>query len=606
MRASRLPARGNAESKLSSRPWSPRQTAPHRAAAGASVSGAFQRLSTSSCRTRETAQVGQRGQAPQRRIGAQGRRLVVPMASVAPETSLGQTWTLPNRSLMVTSITATTVASFMQEMDQAATTGVDILELRLDFIKDYDTERDLRKIMKHAKLPYIVTYRPTWEWGNYEGDEAPRLATLKFAALMGAPFIDVEWKASATFFASAGEVPVSTKVILSNHNFTSCPDANALRDQAKKMHEAGADIVKIATMANDIVDASKMLRLLQNPVAPTITLSMSEKGQMSRILSNKYGGFLTFAALSPEKASAPGQPTVKELSTLYNFQKQSKATKVFGIIGNPVSHSKSPLIHNTAFQSIGFDGVYVPLLVDDLKTFLDAFSDPVWGFQGFSVTIPHKEAALKLAKSVDPVAAQIGAVNTLVRQPDGTFKGYNTDSSAAVGAIERALVAAGKGDLKGKTFLVLGAGGAGKALAVGAAFRGAKVLIANRSRERAENLAKAMGGDVQVVDWASVGSGGVSADVLANSTSLGMAPGVDVSPVQTAAVKNFGLVFDCVYTPVWTKLLKDGRDAGCIVVDGLQMFVGQAADQFKLFTGKEAPIDLMKKTLEDAIAASNK
>eukprot|EP00955_Chlamydomonas_euryale_P080770 363471-Chlamydomonas_euryale.AAC.3 len=164
MRASRLPARGNAESKLSSRPWSPRQTAPHRAAAGASVSGAFQRLSTSSCRTRETAQVGQRGQAPQRRIGAQGRRLVVPMASVAPETSLGQTWTLPNRSLMVTSITATTVASFMQEMDQAATTGVDILELRLDFIKDYDTERDLRKIMKHAKLPYIVTYRPTWEW----------------------------------------------------------------------------------------------------------------------------------------------------------------------------------------------------------------------------------------------------------------------------------------------------------------------------------------------------------------------------------------------------------------------------------------------------------
>eukprot|EP00955_Chlamydomonas_euryale_P080771 363471-Chlamydomonas_euryale.AAC.4 len=396
------------------------------------------------------------------------------------------------------------------------------------------------------------------------------------------------------------------------------------------MHEAGADIVKIATMANDIVDASKMLRLLQNPVgewkrrratnvvvahqgkgpmsgeprgkgrwvcfsscmhrrhvspaclvtgdcprraaptplaasplctAPTITLSMSEKGQMSRILSNKYGGFLTFAALSPEKASAPGQPTVKELSTLYNFQKQSKATKVFGIIGNPVSHSKSPLIHNTAFQSIGFDGVYVPLLVDDLKTFLDAFSDPVWGFQGFSVTIPHKEAALKLAKSVDPVAAQIGAVNTLVRQPDGTFKGYNTDSSAAVGAIERALVAAGKGDLKGKTFLVLGAGGAGKALAVGAAFRGAKVLIANRSRERAENLAKAMGGDVQVVDWASVGSGGVSADVLANSTSLGMAPGVDVSPVQTAAVKNFGLVFDCVYTPVRSNMCGGGVGA---------------------------------------------
>lgn len=124
--------------------------------------------------------------------------------------------------------------------------------------------------------------------------------------------------------------------------------------------------------------------------------------------------------------------------------------KVFGIIGNPVSHSKSPLIHNTAFQSIGFDGVYVPLLVDDLSTFLGAFSGPEWGFQGFSVTIPHKEAALKLAKTVDPVAEQIGAVNTLIRQPDGSFKGYNTDSSAAVGAVERALVQAGKGDLNGK------------------------------------------------------------------------------------------------------------------------------------------------------------
>lgn len=224
---------------------------------------------------------------------------------------------------------------------------------------------------------------------------------------------------------------------------------------------------------------------------------------------------------------------------------------------------------------------------------------------------PQQEAALKLANEVDPVAKQIGAVNTLIRQADGSWKGYNTDWSASIGAIERQLKASGKGTpgdspLAGKTFLVIGAGGAGRALAFGAAFRGAKVLITNRSRERADALAAAMGGAATVVDWEAVQRGEVKADVLANSTSLGMAPKTEETPVPKAVIANFGLVFDAVYTPVWTTLLKDAKAAGCEVVDGLQMFVGQAADQFKLFTGAEAPVELMKQTLTDAINASAK
>ena len=520
-----------------------------------------------------------------------------------------------DRALMATSITAPSLDSFLLEMDEASTSGVDVLELRLDRIQGFDTERDLSRIMNHAKLPYIITFRPKWEDPNgstWEGDEAMRLATLKYAAMLGAPFVDVEHKSAATFFASMGEVPIGTKVILSSHNFTLTPSSESLKNLAKSMYDSGADIIKIACMANNIVDSASVLSLLRDPIAPTIALAMGEKGQITRLLANKYGGFLTFAAMSPERASAPGQPPVQLLSTLFNFKNQGRDTKLFGIIGSPVSHSRSPLIHNTAFQSISFDGCYVPLLVDDLALFLEAFGDPEWGFEGFSVTIPHKEAALRLSGDVDPVARQIGAVNTLIRQADGKFKGYNTDWSAAISAIERKLASSASSPesqsspLSGRTFLVLGAGGAGRALAFGAASKGAKVLIANRSRNRADALAAAMSSypsthPAQVVDWEAVQRGDVKADVVANSTSLGMSPKHKETPVPRGVIHNFGLVFDSVYTPVDTKLLKDAEEMGCLTVDGLQMFVGQAADQFHHFTGIAAPVSLMTETLANAL-----
>eukprot|EP00775_Hariotina_reticulata_P012029 gene12029-12174_t len=536
----------------------------------------------------------------------------IPVAAAEPATDTGKT-------LICTSITATTMDSFLAEMQEAAATGVDVLELRLDFIKDFDPEQHLAKLMRACTIPYIITYRPTWEWGNYDGSEPQRLATLKLAALRGAPYVDVEYKAAALFFAGAGEVPITTKVILSSHNFNETPSAEELQAKAEAMREAGADIVKIATMANDISDAATVLSLLQNKSGPTIALAMGECGQITRLLAGKYGGFLTFAALSDARASAPGQPTVAQMQQLYNSSKISADTQLYGIIGNPVHHSKSPLIHNTAFKQIGFDGVFVPLLVDDLDRFLQAFQGH--DFQGFSVTIPHKESAFRAVASCDPVAASIGACNTLIKQDDGSFKGYNTDWIAAISAVERVLATgsseaaaatyqletstsgrpepgqAGQHDspLAGKTFLVVGAGGAGRALAFGAASRGAKVLIANRNKARAEALAAAVPGGATVVDWEQLQSGGVEADVLANSTSVGMVPNVEESPVATNAVGKFHVVFDAVYTPRDTRLLNDARAAGCLVADGVAMFVGQAVEQFKLFTGsKEVPVQLME------------
>eukprot|EP00882_Tetradesmus_deserticola_P017015 GHRQ01018201.1.p1 GENE.GHRQ01018201.1~~GHRQ01018201.1.p1 ORF type:complete len:485 (+),score=174.84 GHRQ01018201.1:201-1655(+) len=362
-------------------------------------------------------------------------RAAAPDVHVAPDDA-----STAEKCLICTSITAPSMDAFLQEIAEASATGVDVLELRLDFIQDFEPMKDLERLMSACSMPYIVTYRPAWEGGNYEGPEPERLATLKLAALKGAPYVDVEYKASALFFAGAGEVPVSSRVILSSHNFKETPPAAELHARAAAMREAGADIVKIATMANDISDAAVVLSLLQQKTGPTIALAMGERGQITRLLAAKYGGHLTFAALSDARASAPGQPTIAQLQQLYGFAQQGPSTKLYGIMGNPVHHSKSPLIHNTAFRHLGHDGVFVPLLVDDLPRFMDAFQEH--DFQGFSVTIPHKEAAHKAAASRDPVADQIGACNTLIRQPDGSgFKGFNTDWIAAISAIERVLAA---------------------------------------------------------------------------------------------------------------------------------------------------------------------
>jgi 3-dehydroquinate dehydratase/shikimate dehydrogenase len=201
---------------------------------------------------------------------------------------------------------------------------------------------------------------------------------------------------------------------------------------------------------------------------------------------------------------------------------------------------------------------------------------------------------------VDPVAKRIGAVNTLVRRPDGTLKGYNTDCTAALNAIETGMGAS----VSGKTVLVVGAGGAGRAVAFEAAHRGARVLISNRSDERAVSLAADVG--AEAVPWASLQQGLVRADVLANTTSLGMQPDVDSTPVPASALRNFSLVFDAVYTPLETRLLREAKLAGATAVNGVDMFVGQAARQFELFTGKAPPMDLMRATLMESLAPAAK
>jgi 3-dehydroquinate dehydratase/shikimate dehydrogenase len=320
---------------------------------------------------------------------------------------------------------------------------------------------------------------------------------------------------------------------------------------------------------------------------------MGEYGHISRILTRKFGGLLTFASLRKGKESAPGQLTVDELSNIYHFKKTNKETKLYGVVGNPVSHSMSPVIHNSSFIEKGLNSVYVPMKVLDIETFIKDFRK--MDFRGFSVTIPHKESILPFLDDIDPVAGKIRAINTVVNQ-DGRLTGHNTDCMAAVKGLEGGMEGE-NGTLKGKKVAIIGAGGAARAIAFGLKEKGCDITIYNRTLERAKRLSNDVGCKFNRFEEISE----LNTDVLINSTSIGMFPNVEESPVPKAVLKANMVVFDAVYNPIETKLLKDAEERGCHTVNGLTMFINQAAEQFRLWTGIEPSVELMKKVAKNML-----
>ncbi|KAI5074116.1 hypothetical protein GOP47_0010077 [Adiantum capillus-veneris] len=502
-------------------------------------------------------------------------------------------------------LVAKSAEEMREQMHLAHLQGADIVELRLDHIAHFNPLVDLPLLLKDRPLPAIVTYRPTWEGGEYVGDEAARLDALRLAMNFGADFIDVELKAAPEFIANLQDKKsTGCKILVSNHNFEMTPSAESIGSLVAKIVSCGADIVKFVTTAQKITDVATVFQILARCQVPTIALVMGQSGLISRLLSPKYGGFLTFGSLASGKESASGQPTLSDLRNIYSLGRVNRQTKVFGIIGKPVGHSKSPIIHNAAFREIGYDGIYVPFLVDNLREFLNVYNTS--DFSGFSVTIPHKEAALECCDEVDPLAKAVGAVNTIVRRKsDGKLIGYNTDCEGAISAIEDGLRGGesnttDKSPLSGRYFVVIGAGGAGKALAYGAKSRGAKVFIANRSYERAKVLADALGGEALSLEQLNTFQP-VDGMVLANTTSVGMSPNIAETPIAKDALRKYSLVFDAVYTPRITRLLTEAEESGAEVVSGLEMFIRQAIKQFSLFTGGSAPEKLMRDMMANTL-----
>ena len=287
------------------------------------------------------------------------------------------------------------------------------------------------------------------------------------------------------------------------------------------------------------------------------------------------------------------------MNNIYHYDRINEQTEIYGVIADPIGHSLSPIIHNACFRELGMNKLYVPFRVprEGLDTFLEGCRE--MGVAGLSVTIPHKEAVIRRMSQVDGAVRGIGAANTVVFE-DSVANGYNTDYRAAMDCLDGATRGEGDKPLQGRTALVLGAGGVSKAIVFGLLRRGANVTIASRTRERSHELAERM--ECTAIDWQARHQ--IDPNILINGTPVGMHPNVDHTPYDKRRIHSAMVVFDTVYNPESTLLIKDARAAGAKVVTGVEMFVRQAAYQFKLFTGEQAPIQLMRDTLKRATGAA--
>ena len=468
---------------------------------------------------------------------------------------------------------------------QAVPRFVDVVEVRFDYLKSATADSalsDLERIRAGIGRPVIVTNRPPREGGRYEGPEDRRLEVLRKAAALGAEYVDIELDS----VAALGEIAGGTQRIVSYHDFQGTPpDLESIHRSACA---AGADVAKIAVTARDIADTLPVMALLERHAhgVPTIALSMGEEGLTTRIMGAKLGAFLVYGSMEEGKGSAPGQIPCGEMEGMYRFSRINQGTALFGVVANPVAHSMSPAIHNAAFAEAGMDAVYLPFKVTDPRAFLEGYQP--YDLKGLSVTIPHKGAMVCLMDEVDELAARVRAVNTVVIR-EGRRYGSNTDVAAALGALEDAAGRARLLPLSGCSVLLLGAGGASRALAYGLASRVSEMTIANRTVSRGRDLADEVG-----AAWCGLDE--IKAqrpDVLINTTSVGMHPNVDESPVPASMLRPGMVVFDAVYNPMETRLLREAREAGSVTASGFEWFVAQAAAQFETWTGLAAPRERM-------------
>ncbi len=500
---------------------------------------------------------------------------------------------LPHTRL-ICPLTASTVEAMLAERADALAAGADTIEIRLDFLRTPPSNNDLQRLLADCPVEIIVTYRPIRQGGRYDGDEAARLAALGKAIELGAAWVDIELDAPAE-----GRPAGST--ILSHHNFERCPDD--LDASVDELDGSDGHVNKIAFAAAGPEDGLRAMDAIRSCEKPTISLAMGEAGILSRVLARKLGAFGTFAALADDKIAAPGQPTLRQFKELYHWDQMDSQTACFGVIGCPVGHSMSPAIHNAAFAAAGINGVYLPLLIqpgaDNFNRFMDALLARPWmDWRGLSVTIPHKENALAYVggDNCDPLAVQIGAINTITINADGALAGDNTDYAAAIDALCDAM-GIDREDLADRTVAVLGAGGASRAIVAALGHYGARTTIYNRTLSRAEALAEEFGAAAHPLDDLPA----LDAEIMINCTPIGMASHSDGSPMAEIP-SGVAVVFDTIYNPIQTRLLEMAQAAGRRTVSGLEMFVNQAVAQFERWTETPAPRNVMRQAVLDQLS----
>lgn len=483
--------------------------------------------------------------------------------------------------MIIVSITGPRMSDALAQMASTAP-HADAVEFRLDLIR----MPELPVLLLATSKPVIATCRPAWEGGGYAGTERDRLQLLMSASLLGAEYVDVEFRTSRRLLDPFLGKKRDARLILSLH----IPPGRKADARAayRAMSRLDADVLKFAFHVTDAWENSIAIEFLErarDDGRKAIAIAMGEAGEPSRILYKVFGGFATYAGTEDGAKAAPGQISASTMKEMYHADRLNRSTRIFGVVGNPVRQSKGVVVHNRLFALAEKNAVYCRFLVRNLGRFMREFAPCA---HGFSVTIPHKQAMMRQVRSVDSDARKIGAVNTVLRRRDGWW-GTNTDAPAALDAIERL------SPVQDQTMLLLGAGGAARAIAFEARSRGAKVLIANRTPGKARALAREFG--LEFVAWKNRNT--TRCDFIVNATPVGMAPATALSPVAPRLLKG-KIVFDAVYTPPVTRLIRDALRAGARAVPGTDMYVNQAARQFRLYAGVPADVAVMKRLLREA------
>ncbi|HVO67858.1 MAG TPA: shikimate dehydrogenase [Syntrophales bacterium] len=507
-------------------------------------------------------------------------------------------------------VTAKTQADALQQIESSIL-HADVLELRMDLIYDGDLKKLIKSCRSYDSAAKImVTNRRKESSPVVESSgEAQRIALLKEAITLGADYVDVEKNTTGPLLKEVLSMAAAhgnrTRVIISHHDFKGTPSIESLKNIFHNCVNLGGSIVKIVTFANSPEDNLTALTLIpyaRKKNQDIIAFCMGEQGRVSRIMAPILGSYLSFASLNRGGESAPGQLTVDEMNKVMSIAAGSggednklsvpSEIQIFGLFGNPVKQSLSPLMHEVALAEMKINGKYLPFCVRDLAPAMSGIRG--MGIRGVSVTIPFKVTIMAHLDEIDRDAIDIGAVNTVVNNK-GRLKGFNTDWIGLIQALKEAT------DIKGKVFAIIGAGGTARAAVFGIHREGGIPVIVNRNVGRGVHMAQEMGCafyPLKDIDK-------VKADCLINTTPVGMVPDIDASPVNDTILGNYQCVMDVIYNPFKTKMLRDAEKAGCITVSGLDMFVYQGAEQIKLWTELEPPRKLMKQVVRERLLYGN-
>ncbi len=465
------------------------------------------------------------------------------------------------------------------------------IEFRLDYLpKPLLALPKLKQfISERSEVTAIATCRRAATGGKFKGTIAAELEVLEKAASSGFHLVDVELQTAESMKRPQMEKLRSqgAALIISYHDFDSTKDLDKIFERILPFEP---EFIKVVSTAKHLADNVTMMRFLERTrdLASVVGIVMGDQGIISRVLGLRAGSVFTFAAATVGEETGPGQIAARTLEETYRIDQLDAATKVYGVAGNPIKHSLSPLMMNTAFRRETVNGVFLALQANKLTDLLTLVKEvPI---SGLAVTMPLKEEILKHLAKTDPLSAKVGACNTVVRSQDGKLYGFNTDVAAVIRPLERRL------PLKGARILVMGAGGAARAAVFGLKDKGADVFVMNRTAETAQKLARQAKAKTFKRDQLAK----TSFDVILNATPAGML-GVKPQCLLEPKEMNARLVFDLVYNPLETPLIRMAREKGIPVITGVEMFVHQGARQFEIWTGKPAPEEEMLRVVVHAL-----